>query len=227
MLLNNKILMQLPMEQLSFLLVDDHEIYLGGLSRALHLLFPHCKTKSVKSGPEALQLLQEHSYDVIFMDISMKGMSGIETTQLAIQEHPHLKIVGLSQLDDEGTINLMIDSGASAFVSKYSEASEIKNAVLSVLKGEQFFCKDSLESLRKKTPFTNDLPILVELLTINETKVIKLICSGYSNKQISQAMNLAEKSIEYYRTKIYTKTKTTNIAQLVNYAIKNKLHSVE
>jgi DNA-binding NarL/FixJ family response regulator len=102
------------------------------------------------SGNEAIQLLQKNKVDIVFMDLMMKEMNGLETTKTILQQFPNQIVIILSQFDDEENIKRTIAVGARGYLTKTSDIVEINTAIKAVLKGGVFYSKVALSSMVAK-----------------------------------------------------------------------------
>lgn len=205
------------------LIVDDHRIFRQGFERVLDVIKRIQKIRLAENGEEALLMIEEKVPDLVFMDVQMKVLDGIETTKLVIKNHPDLKIIGLSQYDDDNHVIKMYEAGASGYVNKYSGIQEIKIAVDVVMDGEKYFDPHIVEKIasnaQKKQAFKND-----KILSDRELQILELICKGKSDKEIASILFVAVRTIEWHRVNILSKTNNKSIAMLINYAINNGLY---
>jgi DNA-binding NarL/FixJ family response regulator len=205
------------------LIVDDHRIFRQGFERVLDVIERIQKIRLAENGEEALLMIEEKVPDLVFMDVQMKVLDGIETTKLAIKNHPELKIIGLSQYVDDTHVIKMYEAGASGYINKYSGIQEIKIAVDVVMDGDKYFDPHIVEKLatyaQKKQAFKKD-----KILSDRELQILELICKGKSDKEIASILFVAVRTIEWHRANILSKTNNKSIAMLINYAINNGLY---
>ena len=175
-------------------------------------------------GKEFLKLLNSLTPDIVFMDIKMPNLNGIEATKEALIKNPALKIIALSMHEDEEYVESMIQAGAKGFILKKAGVDELLKAIEVVSTGGNYYSSDILILFTKKinTPKEND-PIL---LNAREKEVLKLLCKGFSTLEIAEQMLLSPRTIESYRTNLLEKTNSKNTISLVLYAIKNHIVSV-
>lgn len=207
-------------------IVDDHPIFRNGLKLLLS------KIKNVKviaeasSGKNFLELLNNNTIDIVFMDINMPGIDGITTTTEALKLKPGLKIIGLTSFSDSNNFNKMIYAGVEGFMLKNSELDDFKKAISKVAEGGNFFSEELFfnftksvisEKIHEKT--IDD----TEKISEREKEVLRLICKGYSNEKIGEELCISGRSVERYKTNLISKTSTANTVNLVIYAFKNKL----
>lgn len=127
---------------LKFLIVDDQKIIRKSLTEKLIDLFSDAEVRETASGKECLSLMQVFSPDIIFMDISMPEMSGIEATRVILSKDPYQKIVGYSMNDNDDTLNKMLNAGAKGYLLKTDDSEDYEEAVKCILSGHLFISRN-------------------------------------------------------------------------------------
>ena len=117
----------------------------------------------------------------------------------------------------------MIEAGVSGFLLKNSDINEVRTAITSVHEGGKFFSQELLYNVVKNIKTTQTNQELVENLSEREIEVLKQICIGLSNQEISQILHISKRTVDKHRANLLDKTNSKNTAHLVMYAIKNKL----
>jgi DNA-binding NarL/FixJ family response regulator len=206
-------------------IVDDHKLFRDGLKFVLSQTRNISVIGEAQNGIEFLKKIEHSIPDIVLMDISMPEMDGVEATQRAIRLYPEMKIIALSMFGDQEYYYKMIHAGIKGFVLKEASSRELEEAIETVATGDNYF---SQELLRKIIVNLSDLESKQEnkdipLFNDRELEIMQLICSGYSNQEIAEKINLSVKTIEGYKTKLLNKTNSRNSVSLVMYAIKNKL----
>ena len=145
------------MDKLTLILVDDHQLFREGLNLLLSNISYIGEIYEASDGEEFLTLLKKRTPDIIFMDVDLPGMNGIEATCKAIEIHPELNIIALSMYSDEDYYTKMIDAGAKGFILKNSGIQEVENAIQQVMSGNNYFSQEILSGIlnsisRKKQP---------------------------------------------------------------------------
>lgn len=205
-------------------LVDDHTLFRTGLAGLLSQHPGYEVVADVGSGEEFLAILPTIDVDVVFMDISMPGIDGSETTRRALAERPELRIITLSMYGDEHFYTLMVESGASGFLLKDSDIEEVHAAIDTAMNGDSYFSEALLQSLtrnmsRLATTVSNDEDALSE----REIGILVEVCRGLSNQEIADKLFISKRTVDKHRANILEKTGCKNTANLVVYAIKNHL----
>ena len=208
------------MNDLFVYIVDDHQLFREGLRLLLGNLPFIGRVKEASNGREFLEDLQTDVPDVVFMDIEMPVMNGIETARQALEKAPDLRIIALSMYGDEEYYTNMIGAGAQGFIVKNSGFQEVEEAIQSVMAGRNYFSQEILSGLvqnltRKRKPNRSGD------LTDRETEVLVHICKGLSNKEIADTLFLSKRTVDKHRENLLVKTGSKNTAGLVMYAIQS------
>jgi DNA-binding NarL/FixJ family response regulator len=179
------------------------------------------------SGSEFLEMLDTLTFDLVLMDISMPGLDGIAATAKALEKKPDLKIIALTMFCDEEYYYKMIQAGVSGYILKESGKDELANAINTVIKGENYFSqkllKNIIMNLNRDKSLKNPVQKNEIKLTPRETEILKLICLGLSNAEISEKLFLSLRTIEGHKSNLIRKTGVRNSVSLVMYALKNNL----
>ena len=204
-------------------LVDDHTLFRTGLAGLLSQHEGFEVVADVGSGEEFLAILPTLDVDVVFMDISMPGIDGAETTRRALAERPDLRIVTLSMYGDEHYYTRMMESGASGFLLKDSDIEEVYSAVEVTMAGDSYFSSALLGTLtRNMSMLAVDEPA-EDQLSNREVEILVEVCRGLSNQEIADKLFISKRTVDKHRANILEKTGCKNTANLVVYAIKNRL----
>lgn len=214
------------MENLSVILVDDHQLFREGLKLLLSNFKIIGRIKEAACGEELLELLNAERPDIIFMDINMPGIGGIEATRLAIQSDPDLNIIGLSMYADEDYYMKMINAGAKGFVLKNSSIQEVEAAIQHIMAGKNYFSQEILTGLVKNINRKRNY-IHTDELSERELEVLYQICKGLSNQEIADTLHISKRTVDKHRENLLGKTNSKNTVGLVMYAIKNNIVEVD
>lgn len=215
------------MDTIRISLVDDHALFRNGLKLLLDNTNNLKVVAEAANGKEFVdQLTPDNAPDVVLMDISMPVMNGIEATREAIGIAPQMKIIALSMFGEEEYYYEMINAGAKGFLLKNSDIADVLKAIEQVVAGNSFFSQDILYNvIRKfqphKEPDTSDANF-----SKRELQVLKEICKGLSNQEIADSLFISKRTVDKHRSNLLSKTNSKNTANLIMYAIKNKIISV-
>lgn len=206
-------------------LVDDHTLFRTGLKGLLEQRNDFKVVADVGSGEEFLAQLADLEIDVVFMDISMPGIDGSETTRRALQQRPDLRIITLSMYGDDHYYKLMVECGASGFLLKDSDIEEVYAAVEATTAGDSYFSTALLGMLTRNmsSRIAVDTPTDDDALSEREIEILVEVCRGLSNQEIADKLFISKRTVDKHRANILEKTGCKNTANLVVYAIKNRL----
>lgn len=201
-------------------LVDDHPLFRNGLK----LLIDNSKLAKVvaeaTNGIDFLNQIDNYQDSIIFMDIQMPKMNGIEATKTALEKYPDLKIIALTMFGEDEYYYQMIESGVKGFLLKNTDIDEVLEAIDTVAKGENCFSKELLYSIIKNLSQTKSSDFNDPNLSDREVEILQLICEGLSNQDIAEKLFISKRTVDKHRSNILEKTGSNNTASLVMYSIK-------
>ena len=211
----------------NILLVDDHKLFREGLRFVISQLDGYKVVGEASNGKEFLDMIDSLSVDIVLMDISMPGIDGIVATTKAMEKYPDLKIIALTMFCDEEYYYKMIQAGVSGYILKESGKEELATALKTVITGENYFSQKLLRSIilnlnSSKTVKISNTKNEIKL-TPRETEILKLICQGLSNAEISEKISLSTRTVEGHKSNLISKTGVKNSVSLVMFALKNHL----
>jgi len=206
-------------------IVDDHQLFRDGLKFLLSGWDFVDDVFVSENGDEFLKNIESMLPDVVLMDIEMPGTNGIDTTIACLEKHPDIKVIALSMYGNENYYTGMIDAGAKGFLLKNSRFENVQRAITEVINGNNYFSPEILNGIVRNLSKKKTSPDNSEL-TSREIEVLYNICKGLSNQEIANNLNLSKRTVDKHRENILLKTQSGNTAQMVVYAIKNKLFEI-
>ena len=206
-------------EQIRLLLVDDHPLVREGVRARLEAVPRFRVVAEAGDGRSALTSAHEHEIDCVLMDISMRGIHGVDLTRQLLAERPGLRIIMLTMHDEPQYVIEAFRAGARGYVLKDSPSQEIVAAIDAVMAGRRYFTASVAEALA-----TASLPEAV--LTQRECEVLSLIADGLANKEIAQRLDLSVRTVESHRINIKRKFDLDGMAALMKFAVERKRHDV-
>jgi DNA-binding NarL/FixJ family response regulator len=201
--------------------VEDHAIFREGLRRIIGEMDDMELAGEASNGVEFLKMLKKVTPDLVIMDIQMPEMDGIEATEKALQLDPSLKILVLSMFGEEEYIYTMVDKGIYGFILKNSDVADFKKAITRVSEGQHYYSEEVMQVLVKKVRGYDTLDKIT--FTSKENDVLRYLCKGLSNAEIADKIFVSIRTVEGYRNKLLQKTGTSNVLNLVIFALRNKL----
>lgn len=205
------------------LIADDHALVAEGIAR---ILTPMCDVVGiVQNGRALLEDAARLQPDLVCLDISMPEMNGIKAAMKLSEMFPALKLVFVTQQLDRVYVRAALRAGASAYVSKQSASSEILTAVEAVLQGKLFITPLLAEeaSLWSKELAHDPEKMFAESLTERQRQVLKLTAEGKSVKDISAALAISPKTVEFHKAALMNELGLHTTAQLTRYAIAHEI----
>jgi DNA-binding NarL/FixJ family response regulator len=204
------------------LIADDHPIVRRGLRQILEENKAVAGVDEAGNGQEALDKVKTGKFDVVMLDISMPGMNGLETLAELKKLKPTLPVLILSIYPEEEYAVRALKGGASGYLTKKSAPDELITAIKKIVRGERYISPSLAEFLATHLAEGKDKP-LHEGLSNREFKVMRMIASGRSLKEIAGEMSLSPKTISTFRTRILQKMEMKSNAELIQYSLKNNL----
>lgn len=219
------------MSKINVLLVDDHRILRDGIASLLSTVPDIVVTGGLESGEELINELDNLKADIILMDIVMQGMTGLEATRL-VKEQGNYKVIIISSEIKKEFISLGIKCGIDGYLPKNVDKETLVKAIRTVHEGGKFF-NEAISNLIFED-FYNGTQApegrarkLSPDLTKRENEVLKLISSGKNNQEVADQLFISTKTVETHKANILEKLGLRNTAELVKYAIKNNLISLD
>ncbi|HLO92058.1 MAG TPA: response regulator transcription factor [Lentimicrobium sp.] len=207
-------------------LVDDHTIVLDGI-KALLTGQPDIMITGEAANGEALLNLLEHSVpDVILMDISLPGRSGIELCRLVKEQWPAVKVLFLSMYTNEEFVLNAINAGASGYLPKNISQHELLLAIRTIYSGGDYFSGSVsdiiLKSYLRKSRETDQKSPL-ENLSKREIEILGLVAEGLSNSEIADRVFISTRTVESHKNHIMQKLNLKTPVELVKFALKHNI----
>jgi len=212
---------------IKIIIADDHKIFRESLIMLFNAMGNYKVIAEASNGNELLKLLEQYNPDVVILDISMPGMDGIEAIEIISKKHPGLNVLVLSMYDDEKYYLKMVECGVKGFILKDAGSDELEKALSAIVGGDHYFSQQLLRKIVVQSSKSEKprLPALNKL-SKREKEVLFYICKGYSNKEISEALQISPRTIEIHKTHLIEKTGAKNTINLILYSLSNKLFSI-
>ena len=205
---------------LSVLLVDDHPIVRQGLGRVLTTEFPDMRIVEAEDGPHAIERLRRNVFDLVLLDLTLPGDHGMSLLRRLRRDFESIPIVVVSMHPVDQFAQRALVAGAAGYVAKDSDPRELVEAIRTVLAGGRHVPVEVRETYRKQDP-----PLPHEALSDREYQVLRLFGAGRTVSQISNELKLSVKTVSTYRARILEKLHLHTSAELIHYAVVNKLVS--
>jgi DNA-binding NarL/FixJ family response regulator len=204
---------------LRILIADDHEVVRSGLRALLSEREGWQVVAEAADGKEAVVQALATAPDIAIVDYSLPLLNGVEVTRQIRQRSPHTEVIIFTMYDNDSLIHDLLNAGALGYLLKTDAKRLLMSAVETVAEHKPFFTGIVSEALLQAFMTKgNDSP-----LTARERSVVQLIAEGHSNKKIASILNLSVKTVETHRAAAHRKLNLRSTADLVRYAIHNKL----
>jgi two-component system invasion response regulator UvrY len=204
------------------LIGDDHAIIRSGLKQILSEEKNSFFYGEAENGQSVLDKIQKEKWDIVVLDISMPGLSGIETLKEIKKLKPKLPVLVLTVHSEDQFALRSIKSGAAGYLKKDAAPDELITAIHKIVNGGKYINEQLAKLLADDFERDTDKPIH-EILSDREYEVMLLIASGKTAKQIADELSLSIKTVSTYRTRLLDKMGLKSNAELTRYAIENKL----
>ncbi len=203
-------------------IADDHTIMREGLKRILQEVDDIEVVGEAVDGFEVLATVRKAGFDLLLMDLSMPGRSGVDLIRQIKDEAPKLPILVLTMHEEEQYAVRAIRAGASGYLTKESAGTQLVTAIRKVASGRPFISLEVAEQLAiDAMPARNELPH--KYLSDREFEVFNLLVSGKSITEIAVMLHLSVKTVSTHKTRILQKMDSNSLAELVQYAIAHGL----
>lgn len=208
---------------IKILIVDDHELVRTGISRMLRDSTELQVIGQASSGEEALDMARELKPDIILMDVLMPGIGGLAATRMLKQRHPQVRVIAVTACEDSPFPGRLLQAGASGYLTKGTDISEVRLAIERVNAGEYYISPQiaqqmalqSLGAAAEESPFAQ--------LSEREMQIALLISRGSKIQTIASQLSLSPKTVNTYRYRIFEKLKLENDVELALFAVRHGL----
>jgi DNA-binding NarL/FixJ family response regulator len=211
------------------LLVDDHRLLRHSLKAALDAVDDIEVIAEAEEGRGAIRLVCDLAPDVVIMDVSMPGLSGIEASRRIIRESPGCRVLALSMYADRRYVLGMLQAGACGYLLKTCSFDELVTAVRRVMNGQVFLSPEiaNLVVEYAVNPKTYQLDNNLDALTVREREVLQLVAEGNTSRQIAEILSLSGRTVESHRRQIMEKLQLRSVAELTKFAVRMGLTALE
>lgn len=207
---------------LKVLVADDHTLIREGLKKILKTAEDISFVLEAQNAREVIEQINKEALDVVIMDISLPGKSGLELLKDVKKDHPKLPILILSMHPEERFAIRALKAGASGYITKESAVEELIKAVRKVVQGKKYVSAGLAERLAVDLELDIEKP-LHESLSDREYQILCMIASGKTVRQIAAELFLSKSTVTTYRVRILEKMNMKTDAELIRYALQNQL----
>jgi DNA-binding NarL/FixJ family response regulator len=207
---------------ISLLIADDHGLIREGLKKVLREATDIEIAGEAQDAPELFELLQKTKVDGILLDLSLPGKSGMDALQEIKQQHPGLPVLILSAHPEELFAVRALKAGASGYVTKDQAPQELVQAIRKIVNGGKYVSSSLAEKLAAEVKNPSDIP-LHETLSNREYQILCLIAAGKPPRDIATELMISINTVNTYRTRMLEKMGMKTDAEVIRYALENRL----
>lgn len=204
------------------LIADDHPIMRRGLRDILIRELERPIFGEAQSADEVLQQARSQKWDLLILDLTMSGRSGLDVLRDLKREQPELPVLVLSMHSEQQYGRRVLKAGASGYLNKESAPEELVQAVRKVLTGGCYVSPKLAERLALDLHLETD-PLADDRLSDRELEVLRMLGSGWTNSQIADQLHLSVTTVSTHRARILEKLNMSSTADLIRYALSNHL----
>ncbi len=208
---------------IDILIADDHQLLIDGIKTTLAGIPDIQVVGEVYNGYQVLEKLDEGLHvDIIFMDINMPKLDGLNCTKMVRKKFPDVKIIALSQYDEKRFVKQMVKNGASGYLLKDAGKDVLEKAIRTVYGGESYFCdRLSIRLISQELKIMDDNNALFPKLTERELEILRLIGKELSTQEIADKLFISFHTVESHRANLMSKAGVKNTAGLIRWATEN------
>jgi two-component system, NarL family, invasion response regulator UvrY len=207
---------------IKILIADDHTMFREGLKHILAEYPDVVVADEANNGQEVLDKIWKNNYDMVLLDITMPGMTGLEALKQLKNDKPKLPVLILSMHPEEQYAIRVLRAGASGYLTKESAPDELITAIRKISQGRKYITPSLAERLASEFEADSEKP-LHDILSDREYQVLRMIAEGKTVKDIAKELSLSIKTVSTYRTRIMEKMKMKSNAEVMHYVIKHQL----
>lgn len=200
------------------LLVDDHPVVRHGIARILMTELPDVRVREAMDGPTALEYLATGTYDLVMLDLTLPGESGVSLLRRIRREYRASPVLIVSMHPPEQFAQRVLQAGAVGYIAKNSEPDELVRAVRMALAGKRYTPREPASD----TPYAENAQPH-DVLSDREYQVLRMIGAGRTVSEIGAELGLSVKTVSTYRSRILEKMNLRTSAELIHYAVSKGL----
>jgi DNA-binding NarL/FixJ family response regulator len=209
---------------LEIIVVDDHQMFIDGLKALLRKETNIKITAEALNGFQALEILNQKTFDLAIIDISMPLMLGSELIKIIKKDFPQIKILVVTMYNDIGIIKEILNAEADGYILKNTGKKELLEAINKISDNGTYYSNEVVSILmEKERKKNNGQSEIIKSLTERELQIIRLIGKEYSSAQIADELYISHYTVDAHRRNILKKTNTRTFVGLIKFAIENNL----
>lgn len=205
------------------LLADDHVLVRAGIRALIALIDDVEVVGEAGDGAQTLALVEELQPDLVLLDITMPGMNGLAVLKEITSRFPNVRVIMLTMHETREIVIRSLKDGAAGFIPKSAAATELKEAIGTVMRGKTFISREIAQAGLTADEVASNQEVSLEKLTPRQREILTLIAEGKSTKQIARTLNISVKTVETHRAQLTERLNIHDVAGLVRFAIRSGL----
>lgn len=207
----------------NYLIIDDHQLFAEALELLLSRLEGMSCAEKFSSAENALNYCRINTTDLIFLDLQMAGLNGVDFLVQFRKEYPNIPVIVLTMVQDPVVVFKVMEAGASGYLAKNCSFQQLKEAVLSVLKGDIYLESSMAERIERlhlahnERQETRNFDDPVNQLSERQLEILKLVAQGYTYLEIARMTGLSPYTVRTHRNNINQKLGFKNTAAVIKY----------
>jgi DNA-binding NarL/FixJ family response regulator len=213
------------MSNLKILIADDHDLVRKGLRMLIEERPGWTVCAEARSGREAVDQCTQTNPDIVVIDVSMPDLNGLEATRLIRKACPRAEVLVITHHDSDEMAAEVLSAGARGYILKSDSDEELVHAVDSLSRHKPYFTSRVTEMFlaNRASGAADQAESMRKRLTVREVEILQLLAEGKTAKEVAATLGIATKTSDTHRTNIMRKLDLHSIAELVRYAIRNKI----
>jgi DNA-binding NarL/FixJ family response regulator len=204
------------------LIVDDHPVTRDGLKTAFAVSDEIDVVGEASSGEEAIKAVEEHTPDIVFMDVRMPGMNGIEATRLIRERHPETRVILFTIDESRASLSEAIQAGVSGYLLKDANVDELISAAQNAMQGKAVIHPSLTQAFIEEVQLV-DRPSGAAPLSPREVEILQKIAYGATTKEVADQLGISFHTVKTHLERIFEKLGANDRAQAVAIAIRQGL----
>lgn len=219
------------LKTLTILIVDDHPLFRKGVRELFRDFCIHTSIDEAQNGIETIKALKKKRYDIVFLDIEMPVLNGIDTAKIIVKDFPEVKILIISSYDSIRYVIELIEIGVHGYILKSIDYEKITLAVKTILENKLYLAPEiqkAWDEYHSQKTINTVKPTSEQCeLTIREMQIVEEICEQNSSSTIARKLSISKSTVDNHRRNILKKLKTDNIVAVVLYAIQKGIFKIK
>lgn len=207
------------MKKIKIIVVDDHEMFRSGMESLLKKNIDFEVYQGVGTRSELDKVLSAEQIDIVLLDISLAGESGLDLLDEITHKYPAVKFIMITMHEEIQYVKESLRKGAMGYLLKESGEKELFEAIYDVSQGKKYF-KNKISDL-----LINDIssPAQDQILTDRELTIVRMVANGKITKEIADELSISARTVETHRSKIMKKLNVSNASEMIRFAYDKKL----